>query len=499
MAITVLGKETLVAVKPETSTAEGTPVACGAGNQIDIISAEIDATMENKVDEDTLSPSLKSTWQEPKQASAKLNLSPKYQTLEPIFAVALGSEIASAQQTNPRAYSQEFREATISRALTLAVAKGEDKAVASILEVIELTGCKVSELTIDQSDMGRAKIEASIVAKDADYDSTTNTGATMDDITFGDASYPVNLMTFDHLKRGGVRLAAQGSDVFGDSQKVAVSAVKVGIKTGLLDSIDDNYSTSGREVPVQAGKFMASLGLTLFRDSTAAKAIYDLIRNNQLLKAILYWKSDRGIPGCIISASSPSVDISGGTDTKLNFTITHILTGTAEDVEITLTLTGLNSGANIAAAIQAALRAKTATSALIQEFLDTAVCNYDSQVAGKYYISANTSVLYDIDSKAASEKDLADELKLSTGASGTAPDHVCYGVKIFMPEVVFSPPSEKFEMGAKPVELEGFAMAGYTTTPYGFNTAEDSLLASNMSGEQIRIVVVNRLTTSPMA
>lgn len=499
MAITVLGKETLVAVKPETSTAEGTPVACGAGNQIDIIGGEIDRIYENKVDEDTLSPSLKHTWQEPVQSSAKFNLSPKYQTLEPILAVTLGSEIAPAQQTNPRAYAHEFREATISRALTIPAAKGEDKAAASILEVVELTGCKVSELTIDQSDVGRAKIEASFVSKDTDYDSTTNTPATMDDITHGDSSYPVNLMTFDHLRRGGIRLAAQGSDVFGDSQKVAVSAVKVGIKTGLLDSIDDNYSTSGREVPVQAGKFMASLGLTLFRDSTAAKAIYDLIRNNQLLKAILWWKSDRGVPGCIISASSPSVDISGGSDTKLNFTITHILTGTAEDVEITLALAGLNSGALIAAAIQAALRAKTATSALIQEFLDTAYCDHNSTVSGKYYITANTSVLYDIDSKAASSLDLADELKLSTGAGGTAPDHVCYGYKVFMPEVVFSPPSEKFEMGAKPVELEGFAMAGYTTTPYGFNTAEDSLLASNMSGEQIRIVAINRLAVSPMA
>lgn len=496
----VLGKETLVAVKPETSGSEGTAVACGAGNQIDVLEGlSIEAITKNQVDEDTLAPVLKSTWKEPEQSKITIPVAPKYQTLEPLFGVTLGSETAPEAQTNPLAYANEFKEATISRAVTIPVAKGDDKAEANILEISEICGAKVAEYSLDQGDLGRAKEEFVVIGKDTSYASTTNTAATMAAVTLGDASYPTNLLTFDHLKRGGVYLAAQDSDAFGASQKVAVKGLKIGIKTGLLDSIDDNYSTSGREVPIQAGKNMVSVGCTLFRDSTAAKVMYDKIRNGEKMKMKVHYKSDRGIPGCSISAGSPSTDISGGSDTNLKIRITHVLTNTTEDVQITLTLDGLNSGALIAAAIQTAFRAATATGSLFQNFLDTCICTYNSQVSAKYYLSAATSTLYNVAVIAATEKDLKEELKLGTAQSGTEPTYEAYQRIYYIPEIIFSDPGDEFSLGAKPVELEGFAMASYTTTPYGFNTAEDTYLQSNMSGEQIRIVEVNRLATSPYA
>src|SRR5215207_3198341 len=54
-----------------------------------------------------------------------------------------------------------------------------------------------------------------------------------------------------------------------------------------------------------------------------------------------------GTQGSSISAATPSTDISGGSNTKFNISVDG---GTV--TEITLVLTGLNSGANIAAGLQ---------------------------------------------------------------------------------------------------------------------------------------------------
>lgn len=498
----VLGKSTLVAAKPETSGSEGTAVALGAGNQFDVLEGlNVPPTNKNNYEEDVLSPTTKASWSEPESATITIPVSPKYQTLEPLFGVLLGSETAPAVQSNPLAYANEFKEATIARALTIAIGKAESKIEANVLEVIELSGCKVVEYSLEQSDFGRAKEEFTFVGKDTSYSSTTNTAATIVGITLGDASYPTNLMTFDHLKRGGFYLAAQDSDAFGASQLVSISKWNLKIKTGVSDKIDDNYSSTGREVPIQPGKFIVDIGCTLFRDNTAARAIYQKIRNGEMFKAKVHYKSDRGIPGASIGAVNPSLDITGSSNRKLKIRITHILTNTTEDVEITLAkVTGLDTGAEIATALQTAFRAATATGTLFQTFLDTCTVTYTGSPVTDYYkITASTSCLYNVSVIAATSLDLKAELKLGTGAGGTEPAYSSYQRIFYIPEIKFSDPGDEFDMNTKPVPLEGRAMASYTTTPYGFNTAEDTYLQSNMSGEQIRIVLVNRLATSPFA
>lgn len=491
---TVLGKNTIVGV---IKSAYGSAVqAVGAGNKIDVLEGvKVAAPTKNKVDEDGLDTALKHTWSEPSDLSIELPLAPKYQTLEPIVGLALGLESAvqnEAKASNPLAYVHEFKVGTPENQLTCAIGKAGGTTGSDVVEVIEGQHCAVSEFTIEQSDLGRAKMSAKLIPTDIEYDSAINTPAVIVTCTPGDASYPVNLLTFDHLKNGGLFLTHQNNDAFGTSQKVAVSKFSCKIKPGIGEGAEENYSSSGRQCPVASGKPMAEVSLTLFRDTDTTKTLYDLIRNGEKFKLKPYWKSDRGIPGCSISATSPSTDISGQTDNKLECTITHVGQNVSEAVEITLTLTGLNTGALIAAAIQTAFRAKTATSTYIQEALDKFVCTYNSTVSGKYYLSAATSTLYTFAITAASGTDLKDELKLGSGM-GTEPTYVPYQAIIMIPEIVFDPPDDEISLSAKQVNLTGFAMASYgSSTPVGFTTSDEAYLQSSMTSEAIRILFINR-------
>ncbi len=111
--------------------------------------------------------------------------------------------------------------------------------------------------------------------------------------------------------------------------------------------------------------------------------------------------------GASISGASPSTNITAETDTKLNVSVD----GSAAQ-EITLVLAGLNSGALIAAAIEAAIQALGGVFAAV-------TCDYNVTVAGKYTIASGTqgtgsSVVI----TAPTAGSLTEELKLGIAAGG---------------------------------------------------------------------------------
>ena len=495
MPVTI-GQHTLTGFEVE--TVEGTPIALGAGDKIatkDGMSVPSNKTVE--WNEDSLEPTLTQSWVMPEQPKATIPADVRYQGFEKMYAVTMGATTAPAIQTNPLAYVNEYKRSSLEESGTFACTKGDGALTADILEVLELSGTRFMSLAFEQGDIGRLVQTFEAVAETLDYASTTNTSTTMPDLTFSDASYPTNLAIFDHLT---VWLAHQDSATFGANEQVCIKAGTATIQTGVSDSTDDNLCTTGGTIPIQANKIMTELALTFLRDNTTTKTYYNDIRINEKQKCKMVWESNQGIPGCSISDSSPSTDISGGGDDLLQVTLTDIASGDTENVEVTLVIAGKTDGDKIATEIQTQFRAATATAAKFQKWLDNCICTYNTTVAGKYFLTTDISTLFDVDVIAASVggDDVADDLKLGLLNGGLDPDNVPYSLRLYMPEVTFIPPGDDFNIGAKNVELEGRALAGYgANTPVGFTTGDDALLQSNLSSEDIRILLVNRNSSNP--
>ena len=295
-------------------------------------------------------------------------------------------------------------------------------------------------------------------------------------------------------------MAPQDQATFTSSDAVCVHELNLSGERGIADDISEHLCTTGRQVPIETAVRKINLALTFLRENTTQKSIIDAIRSDVLYKLRAIWQSAEGSPGCSISDSSPSTDISGSSNSKLNIRLTHAGTGNTEDHEVTLSVGSLNTGALIAAAIQTAMRAESATSQLFSEALGKFKCDYDSTVSSKYYLSCDCTALYDVSVIAASGTDLAPELKLGTGNGGTEPGNVPDQIRVYLPEVQFSPPGDEQSQGARKPQIEGMALKGYgSNTPAGFASSDDTYLASDMDSEEIRVVVVNRMSASPFA
>lgn len=108
---------------------------------------------------------------------------------------------------------------------------------------------------------------------------------------------------------------------------------------------------------------------------------------------------------------NPSVDISGGTDTSFNIKADSESTATL----ITLTVAGLNSGANIAAAMQTAIRAKGGA-------YTSVTVTYEGSPITDYYLitSGTTGAASAITITPATTANVADNLKIGTASGGTS-------------------------------------------------------------------------------
>jgi len=111
--------------------------------------------------------------------------------------------------------------------------------------------------------------------------------------------------------------------------------------------------------------------------------------------------------GTSLSGESPSTDISAGVDKKFNISVDGDV---AEEVE--LTLAGLNSGAGIAAAMEAGIRALGGSKASV-------TVTYNAGASGKYLITSATSGTgSSVVITEAADFSITEELKIGTVAGG---------------------------------------------------------------------------------
>ena len=182
-----IGKHTLAGLKKEATA--GTPVAVGAGDQIEVRSGLVVPAKEKiNYAEDALADGISNSWKSYEMAKATLKTYLRFWGLEKLFGSFFGNIVTPVQQTNPIAYATEFKLANPETAMTFAFSKGEGSLTADILEVVELAGLLVRTFAISQGNNALADVDWEAVGKDLDYASSTNTSSTMPNLTMPDAS-----------------------------------------------------------------------------------------------------------------------------------------------------------------------------------------------------------------------------------------------------------------------------------------------------------------------
>ncbi len=496
---TVNGYETLFAMKKE-STA-GTAVAVGAGDRIDAKKITLNAKKNLKRDEDSLIPTVKKAWLNQQIPELNFDAYAPYWGNELLFGILMGScTVSSHHSGHPLAYTIEYNRDTLSNALTAAFSLGEGHATADMLRVLEVSGFKFSEFSIDQGNGEEPGTSWVGGGKAQTRDSTTNDSSNLDAVTFLDAAYPSRPATFDDL---AVYLAHQDSTSFDSDEEIDASGFNLKIGTGIEVDTEKHLATSGAMVPVATARLMAELAVRFLRDNTASDVFRQYADDCEKLKAKLDYTSDQGIPGMSVSAATPSTDISGSSNTNLNITFTDQVSGDSESVEVVLSVGTLTTDTLIAEAVQTTFRAATATNSRFQKTLNKLTCDYNSTVSAKYAITIASNERVNVEVIAASTKDLSVELKLGTPGSGDEYDAVAYRKIYYIPEIVLEPVGEDVSGGVNEVEFKGTASTAYgSTAPFGFDADDDDLLSTDLdgsNGQDIRIVTVGRVATSPLA
>ncbi len=495
-----IGQKTIFGLKVETSGAEGTAVALGAGNKREMLEGSgNDPQASVGYNEDALNEDITESWLNDNVPKKSWKANFRFQGHEEELGVLFGTLEDPVQMTNPRAYIHEFKISNLTRALTAVIAKGQGKSASSdILEVLEMAGARYAKLAISQG-QERAEAVWDAIAKAWTYGSSTNTSSTALNMTMPSSSFPPPFLLFDHLN---VYLAHQETLSFGASHAVDLSSVSWELIRGLADSNEELKASSGFILPYENKRRSVKAAFEFVKEDSTVKQFLQYARAKSLMKSIIEWLADKGIPGCSISGAGPSQDISGGTDGNLKVTITLIDSkngNVSETYSLSLTPGSLNSGALIAAAIQTAVRAKTATDARLQEAINNFVCNYDDDVENKYFLTIDSNKLFNVTVEDGDSDNVADDLNLGTANGGTEPGYQPYLCRLYLPELCSNIPGDEYKVGSMKKKFEMMALARYgTDTPDGF-TSSDTYLQSDMQNEICRMVLVNRLSSNPLS
>jgi len=501
----ILGRHTIAGAKLE--SVNGTAVAVGAGNGIEIKDGSgVGRQFTMKVNDDILRPHPTQSYSSIEQSKSGPKTDLNYRGLELLLAILFGG--SGVPYAHPDAHPQvkitKFVRTTLASAMSYVNSLGEGDQVADIVRMTELRGCRVKSLSVSQDNLERCELEWLLCAKGTKYDSTTNTPSTAGNITIADVIYPGNIGVFEHLD---IALAQQDQSNFSfANNEIDASKLKLELESGISDDAEKNNSTKDGMVPSDIGRTMGKINLTFLRDDTATEVFLSLLRSKNKLKMKARYQSDNGVPGLIASVGSPSEDISGSNNTALEFTF-ELFTDYPNDVsvtevlEIALSVALLNTGDLISAAIQAAVRASTATDVRFQRLYDNFICNWDDTVEDQYALWIATEDLVNLTCTVPTvpDDDLADELELDAG-SNIVYDTVPYAHILLMPEMVFSPPDEEVALEDNSKELTGALMAGYgANPPDGFTVPDDDLLDADFDTEDIRWIQIGRNTSNPLA
>lgn len=487
----VAGHKCIFGLKQEASP--GTAVALGASEQRELLEGtSFESEKTHEANEDALNPDLTASWlnSEVPKASLKTNL--RYQGHELELAVLFGEAVTPVQHpSHPLAYIHELKIANPTDYLTAVLAKGQGRSAdADISEILEYAGSQISKLSVAFGE-GRAVATWDLLAKALTRASTTNTKTTVRTMTMPSSTFPPPLMHFDHLK---LYIAHQDDAAFAASAgyEVNVNDVEWALERGL----EVVRTTGGFTLPFESKRRMLTTAWQFPIENATTLLYLQYALEKAALKAIMAMISDQAIAGAVTSGETPSVDISAETDLNLSLKMT-LQDGTTETKVVTLVATGLDSGAKIATAIQAAFRAATATDPRFQRFLNKFTINHNTTVANRYFAYVATNDPVDIEFNDIDH--LERPLKLSSEDGGTEHVHVHFLQRLYLPHLESDIPGEDLKVGSLSKKFNLKAMATYgSNTPAGFTSA-DTYLASDMSSEVARMVIVNRLSTIPVS
>lgn len=487
--VTVAGHKSIFGLKQESTP--GTAVQLGASDQRELLEgSSFDPEKTHEANEDALNPDLTASWlnTEVPKFQAKTNL--RYQGHELELGVLFGSVVNPVQMSHPLAYITEFKVANLSDYMTAVLAKAQGRSSdADVSEVHEYAGALVSALAVAMGE-GRAIATWDYLAKAKTRASTTNTKTTVRSMTMPSASYPPPLIHFDHLK---LYVAHQDDASFAASAGYEINVNDV--EWALTRGLEVVRTSGGFTLPFESTRRMLTTAWNFPIEDTTTLTYLQYALEKAALKAIMELTADQAIAGAVTSGSSPSEDITS--EEKKNLSVTFTLGSDTETVVVTIDTTGLDTGAEIAAAIQAAFRAATATDARFQRFLDKFTVDWSTTVEDKYFAYVATNDPVDIEFNDIGH--LEEALKLTLKHDGVEHAHVHFMHRLYLPHLESDVPGEDLKVGTLSKKFNLKAMATYgSDTPAGF-TSSDTYLASSMSSEIARLVIVNRVSSNPVS
>jgi hypothetical protein len=179
MGTPIIGMETIVGLKKAATW--HTAVACGAGDGLLILNETLSQTIEELLDESCGVSFIRRTEQGKRDASGALEAYLRYEGLDVALALIMGTAGTPSQQGSTTAYTNSYVMADNiwGKFATIAMLKQSDK-------VHEYRSAKPHGFTISGEMNTATKIALNVLADELELASSTNTSATLQNVTYPD-------------------------------------------------------------------------------------------------------------------------------------------------------------------------------------------------------------------------------------------------------------------------------------------------------------------------
>ena len=488
---TAIGLNSKVGLKKQTT--RGSPVTLGAGDQI-IVSAFTPIPSDTVTPNDDLidgNGMPAGVRVERGDKTCTITMPAYYWTTLDILSAMLGTATNGTEVNSAGAYKRSFYKDAAEVCSAIYTACFD-----YVADLEQYSDLQIVKAVVTIPDSGPAEVELTgYTETDVDYDSTTNPNSTSWTVPWAELADSVSRTTgslvpsrlrMPHLLNR-VWLAPQGQASFDATDALCLRDVTITFDYKIDTACQD---TCGGKAGKPTGHWEISISGTLSEIDDDTFMSY---KNDRVpLKFKLHALGDKGAEGVSISGASPSTDLSGGTDTKMNVNLDG---DGAQEIDLG-SPASLTDGDAIAAAIQSAVRALTASDPENQPAYDNFTASY---TGGLYVLQAgsNKGAGSSVVVTDASSNNCADDLKLGTANGGTENAGVYDAWKLFLPEVYvveYQPALDGQGVLRPTLTLRAANFEG--DAPYGFTTSEDSDLHADMDSTSIEIVTINRESTN---
>ena len=175
----ITGRETIVGLKKAATW--GTAVACGAGDGLLILSENVSPAIEEHLDDSAGLAFIQRTDKGKAEASGTIDAYMRYEGLDVALALIMGAAGAPSQQEATTAYTNSYvmADSIWGKFATYAAKKKSDK-------IHELPAIKLHGFKLSGEMNGPVRISLDCMANELELASTTNTIATMANVTYPD-------------------------------------------------------------------------------------------------------------------------------------------------------------------------------------------------------------------------------------------------------------------------------------------------------------------------